>query len=71
VIPLASDAPLLPWWPGVARMFGYRSRTSAYEAAHEGRVPLEFLPGPRGKLLVRTAELRRVVGLDEPERVAS
>lgn len=52
-------------------MFGYRQRDGAYAAAHAGRIPLEFLPGPKGKLLVRTAELRRVLGLDEPAPVAS
>jgi hypothetical protein len=61
----------MSWWPDVAPMFGYRQRDGAYAAAHAGRIPLEFLPGPKGKLLVRTAELRRVLGLDEPAPVAS
>jgi hypothetical protein len=64
-IPLASEQPTLPLWPDAARALNINSRQTAYRLANTGRLPVRTIQvGPRQ--VVATAELRRVLGLDEP-----
>jgi hypothetical protein len=64
-IPTAEQAATVALWPTAAQAVGIRSRTTAYKAAHEGRLPFRVIEiGSQGRLVVPTAELRRVLGLD-------
>jgi len=73
-LPTAEEQPTVPLWddnePCAAKAFGIKSRMTAYRAAHDGRLPVRTLQvGVR--LVVSTAELRRVLGLDkEPAKAA-
>jgi len=49
----------------VAPAFGYKDRGAALAAAHRGAIDLHFVRGSNARLFVRTAELLRVLGLDD------
>ena len=61
-IPTAESQPLLDLYPEAADHLGI-GRTVAYRMAREGTFPIEVLE-VGGRLKVRTADLRRYVGLD-------
>jgi hypothetical protein len=63
---------LTPLWderePCAGRLLRLRTRHHAYHLAREGKLPVETIQ-VGARLYVRTADLRRVLGLPEPEAV--
>lgn len=60
-LPRAEECPTVPLWPTAARAFNL-GRSAAYNAAERGDIPTIRI-GRR--LVVPTAALRRMLGLDE------
>jgi hypothetical protein len=63
-IPLASEEPTLPIWPDVTRALSIGSWTTASRLARGGQLRLGLIQ-VSGRFVVRTAELRELLGLDE------
>jgi hypothetical protein len=61
-VPDPEDRPTLPVWPDVGHFLGL-SKVSTYDAVARGEIPTIRI-GRR--LLVPTAALRRLLGLDAP-----
>jgi hypothetical protein len=61
VLPSPEDKPLMDLVPA-GRVFGI-GRTMSYQQAREGTFPVEVLR-IAGRLKVRTADMRRYLGLD-------
>jgi excisionase family DNA binding protein len=61
-IPTVDEQPLMPVWPDAAAHLGL-PRSTAYRLAEVGRFPVEVVK-VGSKLRVRTADLRRFLGLD-------
>ncbi len=62
VLPETTERPTLPVWPDTGRILGL-SKQSTYEAVARGEIPVIRI-GRR--LLVPTAALRRLLGVDLP-----
>jgi hypothetical protein len=62
VIPLPEEQPIVDLWPDAAEALRI-GRSSAYAQAADGTFPVEVLR-IGGLLKVRTADLRRYLGLD-------
>lgn len=60
-IPWPEDQPMVPLWPDAARPFDV-ARSRAFQLAHSGTFPVPVLR-VGGRWLVRTADLRRELGL--------
>jgi hypothetical protein len=65
-LPLTTEQELLPLWPDVAHALRIRTRSTAYRLAHGGKLPVRLIK-VGNRYLVRTAELRELVGIDESE----
>lgn len=64
-IPLPAEQPTLPLWPDAARALSIRSQPTASRLAKSGKLPIEAIR-VGGRYVVRTADLRKLLGLDEP-----
>jgi hypothetical protein len=64
-IPTAEESPTVALWPTAAMAIGM-GRTSVYQHAESGDLPFDVLRCG-GKLRVATAQLRRLLALDDPE----
>lgn len=65
-IPDAEQCPTVDLWPTAGRALGL-SRSSAYLAAKRGDIPTIRIGG---RVVVPTAPLRRLLGLDTPSHAA-
>lgn len=64
-IPVPDEAPTIPLWPAAGRAVGL-GRSATYDAAARGDIPTIRL-GRR--IVVPTASLRRLLGMDESVNV--
>lgn len=61
MLPTPEESPTVPVWPDAGKACGL-GRAAAYEAVRRGDIPsIRF----GGRLVVPTAALRRMLGLDE------
>lgn len=67
-IPWPEDIPMVPLWPTAARPFNL-GRTIAFRLARRGEFPVEVLK-VGGRYQVRTADLRRQLGLQVYKRAS-
>jgi hypothetical protein len=67
-LPWPEDQPMVPLWPTAAHPFHVR-RSRAFQLAHRGEFPVEVLR-VGGRWLVRTADLRRQLGLPVYKKAA-